>query len=356
MYDLEILVPAESKLAQRFIDFKKWGLRNIGNYKIKLVLAAAVDSDTKTLENGWPDGVDVEVVSTPYKHVAQRIYYYYDSIAKPDTAKWYYRVDEDSMNDIGRLMKNLESLFDHEREYHITGDLNWDVQAIERNILNKLGFDYWYQHQEDSPPHEYEVSITSNAAMKRILNEESAKQYFNLRKEIADGFGDHGLCFCARMVKIHPTTVKFLTVRPELAKFSEFGGHFNHIHWVSRDRNPCIMNWLDSMTKNQETSFKNVSFIWSLLNNNNKNNKKLIQLNPNNNIEEISIVDNKKKSVGLWSTTIDGNLTFFIDGDLAQNNPLVVFESTNGENGNVTIYNCRNYQLKTGILSALLAF
>lgn len=356
MYDLEILVPAEAEMIQRFIDFKKWGLRNVGNHKIKLILAASCDNDISTLEGGWPDGVDVEIVVTPFKHVAQRIYHYYDSIAKPDTAKWYYRVDEDSMNDISGLMKNLEMRFDHEREYHMTGDLNWDIQEVERRIINQLGFHHWYVHCDDTPPHEYEVSITSNAAMKRILNDENAQKYFKLRKEIPEGFGDHGLCFCARMVKIHPITVRFLTVQPELCKFSEFGGHFNHIHWVGRDKNPCIMNWLSSMSHEQEAPYKDQAFVWSCYD----NHKKWVTFNGNNLIEEIFINNNHRYRVGLWSVTSEGKLTIYLDGDMSKNYPLIVFDTTSGPNG-VTIYNQiddpnhQNNQLKTGPLSALFS-
>lgn len=350
MYDMEILVPAESNLVQRFLDFKKWGLRNIGDYKIKLFLAAAYDNNLEIFESGWPDGIDVEIIKTPYKHVAQRIYYYYDTVIKPNTAKWYCRIDEDSINDIGGLLKNLEIFFDHEREYHITGDLNWDVQDVEKRVINQLGLQHWYRNPDDTPPHEYEISVTSNAAIQRILANETAMKYFKLRKEYAEGYGDHGLCFCARMVKIHPTTVKFLTVRPELSKYSEFGGQFNHIHWTGRDKNPCVLDWLDSMTPEKEEPFKNVTFMWS---NTDNNHRKWVTLNPNNIIEEIFLYNDHKQSIGLWSVTSDGKLTFYLDGDVAQNNPLVVFENTSGSDDVIT-YSCRKHRIKTGSLSALI--
>jgi hypothetical protein len=349
MYDLEILVPAESQLVQRFVDFKRWGIRNVGNYKVKLVLAASFDNDVSVFEGGWPDGVDVEIAVTPYKHVAQRIYHYYDAIAKPNTAKWYYRVDEDSINDIGGLMNNLETHFDHEREYHITGELNWDVQPVERYVLEKLGYNHWYRHSDDTPPHEYEMSVTSNAAMSLILNDTNAQKYFKLRKELPEGYGDHGLCFCARMVKVHPTTVKFLTIRPEICKFSEFQGQFNHIHWVGRDKNPCVMDWLDSMAPEKESSYAKLSFIWWDEN----DHKKWIFLNPNNVIEEVFMHSNHKNRIGLWSATNEGKLTFYLDGNMAQNYPLVVFEATSGSNDVIT-YACRNHRIKTGTLSALI--
>ena len=92
MYDLEILVPAETAVEAikiRFNDFKKWGLLNIKERKIKLILACSPNNDLNFLKSDWPENVDVEVLETPYKHVAQRIYFYYSDYAKPNTAKWY---------------------------------------------------------------------------------------------------------------------------------------------------------------------------------------------------------------------------------------------------------------------------
>lgn len=342
MYDIEILVPAEGKLIERFENFRKWGIRNIGKHKVKLVLAASCDNEISMFEGGWPTGLDVEVCITPYKHVAQRIYHYYNSIIKPDTAKWYFRIDEDSMNDISGLMENLELLFDHEREYHITGEVNWDVQTLEKSILTQLGFDDWYKTHGNNPPHEFESSITSNAAMKRILSNEKAQKYFKIRKEIANGYGDHGLCFCARMEKIHPTIVSFITVKPEIFEFSEFKGKFNHIHWISEEDNPGIVNWLNSMSPENEKSQLNSCFAMSL-----DGNKTWIKLDKNNIIEEIS----NKKIIGLWSVNKNNELTFFF----REKKSLMVFDATN-ELDNITTYNCKNKNcvLKTGDFSTLV--
>lgn len=347
MYDLEILVPAEGNLTQRFIDFKKWGIRNIGEYKVRLILAASHDNNESMFEGGWPEGIDVEFIKTPYKHVAQRIYYYYDSIIKPDTAKWYYRIDEDSMNDISGLMKNLESSFDHEREYYIVAETNWDIQDIEKELLTKLGFDHWFTN-DAKPQHEHEVSITSNTAMKRILANNKVKEYFKMRKEIADGYGDHGLCFCARMEKIHPVIFQFLTIRPEISEFSEFGGRLNHIHWVGRDTTPSVMEWMDLISPKNEFDFVNNSYIWSNING---SDNKLIFLNSSHQIEEIQIYNNMKSNIGIWSANNEGKLIFYIKH---RHDPLMTFEAISGLNKDVITYKCGDQTLRTGSLSALI--
>ena len=350
MYDLEILVPAEGEFKERFKDFKKWGITNVGNYKVKLILVASHDNTIDMFEKDYPNGVDVEVVITPYKHVAQRIYYYYDSIIKADTAKWYFRIDEDTMNDVSGLMKNLESLFDHEREYHLTGCVLHDVENIERIILCDLGFNDWFTHKHDTPPHDFEMSITSNAAMKRILNEEKAKKYFKIRKEKSEGYGDHGLCFCARMVKIHPTLVNFLTNEARFSEFSKFKGQYNHIHWVDREKNPDIINWLEITCPEKENKYLNMFFIFS---SKDKANKKLISLSSNNRIEEILVNQNYKELIGLWSTTKDGKL--FFNGH-HENMPLMIFEeTTNGKEDSTMILQCEEFELKTGNLTDILS-
>ena len=59
---------------------------------------ASRDNPKNQLEKNWPKDFDVQVIITPFEHVAQRIYWYYATIMKPDTAKWYVRIDEDYVN------------------------------------------------------------------------------------------------------------------------------------------------------------------------------------------------------------------------------------------------------------------
>lgn len=345
MYDLEIIVPAELRFIQRFNDFRKWGLLNIGDNKVKLILAASSGNDTKDFIDGWPEGVDVEIIETPYVHVAQRIYYYYDSIIKPDTARWYMRIDEDSVTDIDGLMNNLNQLFDHNKEYHITStSINYDVQPVEREIICSLGFGYWYDHPALSPPHEWEVSISSNAAIKEILNNVKAKHYFKIRKEKPTGYGDHGLCFCARMAKIHPTPVKFLSIQPELVNLSIFGGYLNHIHWISRDKNACVLEWLEC----ESDDVSNVSDQFFLWTNKVENNRKIVKLCENNVVKELHLHNNSLHPLKvLWKKNKD-DIIFFME-KMEQNIPLSALKHNNG------IFENNKHELKNGSISELFS-
>lgn len=341
MYDLEILIPAETTLVERFINLKKWGFVNVGNNKVKIMFVMSHDNDSSILESGWSEGIDVEIIKTPYKHVAQRIYYYYDSIINTDTAKWYMRIDEDSMNDIDGLMENLNNLFDYNREYHITGKLNWDSHIVDREILISLGYEFWYKNHNCFPPHAYEISITSNAAVKRILSNEDAKNYFSQRKQIANGYGDHGLCLCARMEKIHPTMVKFLTPDAEIKNFSNFGGNYNHIHHISKEN----YNWFNSLDESKNHEFENYSFLWT---NKKNNSRKLIKLIDKKRIIEIGLNNNSNNVLGIWGVNNEGKLTLYFQ----TNQPCLIFEKT--ETNESIIYNNEFNELKTGDISSLL--
>lgn len=338
MYDFEILVPAETEnqvILTRIKDFKKWGLLNTKNLKIKLVLAASKDNDSELLLSGWQKGIDVDVLVTPHKHVSQRINHYYSSYIKPNTAKWYLRIDEDSITDISGLYANLERMFDWEREYHITGEVNHDVQAVEYSILKAIGYEWWYE-DKIGPAHEFEISITSNAAISRMLKNEDAKSYFNLRQQFADGYGDHGLSFAVRMEKIYHTICNFVTWTPDISNFSLFGGKYNHIHHVGRDM--CsIIPWLEIRNDPKDNPLKNEK----LFINRKKdiNSKRLIEFKDDHTVifqktkleEDLPDLKDgqflslgKKEKLGLWDVTNDNKLTiFFTDKKPFEN---IIFE------------------------------
>ena len=331
MYDLEIAVPAETnveKILNRFTDFKKWGFLNIGNTKIKLYLLSSLDNDPRCLATGWPEGIKVETIVTPYKEPVQRIIYYYTSICKPDTANWYISLDEDSMTDIGGLMNNLKRLFDPEKEYHIGGEFEITESDIEQQILTSLGYDWWYEHPGNYPPHEHEISVTSKATIKKILKNESAMQYLTIRQEFDRGHGDHALCYCARMCKIHPFQSNFLTRNPTLTSFSLFGGQYNHIHWTARDQNPCVLEWLDSIDETKTNLFDKKTFFFSSKEQTHLK-KEWISLTNNNEIKIVNKNNSELELPKLWGLTKNNDIILFYE-NFDKNDPLILLKNING--------------------------
>ena len=248
------------------------------------------------------------------------------------------RIDEDSLTDIAGLIKNLENEFDYTRDYYIVGEINRVIVEIERKILSFLGYNCFYDKIQghdlrDAPAHEFEVSITSQYAMKRILNNESCQKYFQIRKEFAEGVGDHTLCLAALIEKIYPISVRFLTYHPNATQFSIFSGIHNHIHHISFDRNPEFLRWLKSLKKekNEElekeiTSKENLYFLeWY-----GNSDKSWISFNSNKRIEKT--MNNSsflKEIVGVWGINKQNKLTLFMN-EIYENSPLIVMEYDSG--------------------------
>ena len=167
-----------------------------------------------------------------------------------------------------------------------------------------------------------------------MVSNPSVKTYFLTRKEFAEGYGDHGLCFCARIAKIHPTKVPFLTREPELCKLSIYGGKLNHIHWTGRgpgDKNPQICDWVELTYLNKRDDF----FV----------DKKFLLLKPG--LSFFATFGGKgaihsnlnNKLLGIWGTTKDNKLTIYFS-DRGQNAPLVIFDKDGTNN-----YICRDFKL-----------
>jgi hypothetical protein len=327
MYDLEILIPVDLEkdfIIQRFQDFRKWGFRNTENIKIKLWLMTSKNSRKKPLDeliNSWPMNFDVQCVITPNNHVSQRIMHYYVNYMKPDTARWYMRIDEDSMTNLGLLLKHLDEWFDHTRDFYIVGNTNRYTHEIERNILEPLGFQHWYFGEH--PEHEYEISIVSNSAIKKICENQNCKEYLSLREEFAEGYGDHALCHCARMCKIYPFKVDWIRTHANLMAFSS-GKYVAHIHEISRDRTHEVFDWFEFTQNNVpnkelEKEITNNSYFlkwidrerdWVLFH------------------EDYLISNQDGKVMGLWNFTKNQKLTVFLSDDFYLNNPPLVLEKT----------------------------
>jgi hypothetical protein len=317
MYDFEILVPAETShqdLYERLIDFKKFSLINTDGFKIKLIFACSPKNETDFLTLDWPSNIDVEVLNTPFKHVAQRICHYYAHHIQPNTAKWYMRIDEDSITDISKLNEHLNIRFDYEREYHIIAH-QWILDdPLEKSILKMLGLQYML----DEPLIiEHEISITSQAAINRICKSEKVKKYFKVREQMPEGFGDRPLAICLAVEKVYGKTAQFISKDANILQFSQFGGNLTHIHKLDRKSHKKFYAFLD-LQKEQEIN-KLPEDNYMILDKNTKNGG-MIYFGKYNNILDIS-----DKNLGLFCQHANQLIVFL------QKYPLQFFDKT--ENG-----------------------
>lgn len=323
MYDIEIVVPADTNkphIAERLKDFKKYGLYNVQNTSVRLVFAVAKNNNHEQLLDGWDKSIDVAICETPYEQVAQRIYHYYADFIEPDTAKWYFRIDEDSLTDISATFKNLERDFDWQKEYHIGTAFNHDISQVDRKIAKTLGFEHLYEIR--GPMHEVEMSMTTNVAMKAILNNPQSKKYFAMRKLFAEGYGDHGLAIAARMNKIYPVQIDWISPEANLCNFTIFGGFLTHVHHTSRKNQPQLFEFLDIFTSKEtiETDCLNGEYLLKQKEENDKENAIWIK------IENRNILDgNNNSKIGVLHLFENGKISLFLR-DWGRYGRLIVFK------------------------------
>ena len=243
MYDIEFILPACAK-PQRFLDrlnaFKKYGLLNIGDYKVNVVILSGKHDIPGVLDN-WP--CDVEVV-THHKnnHPAPKIYQYYADLepGHEDRAKWFFKVDDDSITHVAGLMKQLEEDYDYNFPYYLLVDACTDLWHPYFDILVRMGLkDKIFpetKHGKWTYIHEWEGCIISRTAIKMMANCEMGKAYLQECATIPGGWGDHAVAVAAILAKVHPQDVPFLTKDPAVNELSIFGGRHHHIHYIAPDK------------------------------------------------------------------------------------------------------------------------
>ena len=245
MYDIEFhlaVCPSDERYLQRFLDFKKYGLTNIKDKKVKLKLLVGSEKYPSEAVKDWPVEIDVIKHNYPTPSLLPKLYDYCSNIDF-NSARWYSRLDDDSITDVSGLLGNLENDFDHEREYYLISPFFGAIEDDVRNTDIKLACDFGYSHwfvgpDESYPLHEVEFCAVSQAAIRRILTTEITKNFLKERTRIWRGYGDIALAYAAKMCKIHLIVVPFITHEPSLCDFTGFSGHLvNHIHWMAYDSN-----------------------------------------------------------------------------------------------------------------------
>ena len=241
-YDLEIALPIsmDRRYSQRLMDFKKLGVLNVNNRKVIVKLLVGDETPPKDALTGWPENVVVEVESGPYRHVASKIGHYYATRTEENahSARWFAKVDDDSLNDIDGFVTNLDNEFDCEREYYIVTELRDDLESAETAVLKRQGYGRWLDiPKKRTVYHEWEANVISHAAMLRMVQNPASIAFLKERAAMQEGFGDHMLAVAAKIAKIYPSDAFFMTQHALPHHFSLFGGPFNHIHGIAHDRN-----------------------------------------------------------------------------------------------------------------------
>ena len=259
LYDLEILLPVHptGRWLDRMNAFRHFGLLGGEQLRVRLVLLCGTYQLDAELHraSAWPGVESVVVINGTSDHPAPKIYDYYANIlpAQELQARWYLRVDDDSLTDVRRLVNHLDQTFYWRHTMHLAGTLHTDVEPAYQMVLRDLRADRYLQgagHCEFY--HEWEASVTSHGAMKRILNNRLALEFLRRVALLSGGFGDHCLAIAARLSGIPISQVPFLTAHCQFEEFAAFrpsGNGFFHIHYMSPDNTAM---WARYMEKRQQ--------------------------------------------------------------------------------------------------------
>lgn len=251
MYDINFVLPisvSKDIYSQRLIDFKKFGIINIKDKKVLVTLLKGTET-ISDFDIGWREDVAVEIISSEYNDVIQKTYDYFANLNAPK-ARWTAKIDDDSFNDVSLLVDNLDKNYLNKDVYVCCFLNKVDYQLhVEKKALIELGYETWIT-PEVSLWHEWEASFISSDCLFKIINNENSIKLLKMRSKVPGGVTDACLAFSARIAGLTPVDAHFVTNMPLIGHFSDLGGCYNHIHFVSR-----ISGGLHSNEKNGYLAF-----------------------------------------------------------------------------------------------------
>jgi hypothetical protein len=241
-YDLEIIVSTCLKYQSRFRDFKKYGLLNIKDKKIKVNVILSNLEAIWDIENDWPVGVDVKIITESNYCYIQNLYNFFLKFdLEKLNSRWIMKVDDDSVTDVSGLINNLDQFYDHNESYYLAANCS------KFENVGGYGPEYWclpeyvdclekYKQFVFLLQHETECCVISKKGFQKILKNKEALNLLSCRSKAFGGCTDCTLAFASSIAKVYPIDCPFLTHLPELQKFSLLPGGFkNHIHLISRE-------------------------------------------------------------------------------------------------------------------------
>lgn len=257
MYDIEftLAICLKGKYKRRLEEFKKYGILNIKDRKVLVTLLS--ETDSVEAKEGWPEGIDVNLIHCPSTHEASKIYHYFSKHAENrlDKVRWFAKVDDDSSTDVDTLLTELDEMGDHKKEFYFVASRLDNIEPEEYNLVKEFGYGHWFEKQ--SPHHQFvshevEGSFLSQAAMRTILTNPTAKRFLDERATISAGYTDIALACAARICKIYITETPFLTCDPLVGNYSIFGGDLCHIHYIGPDVNHQAWEYLSSTLRDKD--------------------------------------------------------------------------------------------------------
>jgi hypothetical protein len=265
-YDLEFMIPVSMKgiFANRLRYFVQKGLKNFENYKILINFLVGREITEESTSKAWQDfdqwknnyteNVEVRKISAEVDQCAAKVYDFYNNYCDFGQSKWIVRIDDDSLTNVSLLMSFLND-YDPEEYQYFTAQTGDGDLALTLNLLKKYNK---YKRLKGEVDHEVEIAVISNAAFEKIIKENKGE--IAERSTIQAGYTDQLFCYLAKISGIFPNTLRLLAADPRIIHFID--GHCAHIHHMSYDKNPGLMEIYDRSLENENVEFCDRSFAY----------------------------------------------------------------------------------------------
>jgi len=257
-YDIAYFLPVTftGKYIERLRAFRKYGLLNRQNVALKVYLLCGQEPvPAEFAPDTWP--YPVEFVSTSFNWGGIKNYAFgqYVTPEIAASARWWYKIDDDSVNDVAGTVQRLDADYDWTQPLYICGDYGAGLAPLFVNAIVRSAHSQriLMENQRDKPilHHERESSFLSGPCMRKIVEDSECQRLFQYLCQPAndhpDCFGDQGWALAARFVRVHQVDCLFTTQWPIVSNFSLFGGRFTHIHFVHPEcaQWPLFLEMLD---------------------------------------------------------------------------------------------------------------
>lgn len=241
--DIAYVLPVTfgGKYVDRLRAFRKYGLLNRKTTAMKVYFLCGPESvPPEFAPDTWP--YPVEFVNSPFQNGGIKNYAFGQYIT-PEiaaTARWWYKIDDDSINDVAGTVERLDADYDWTQPLYICGDYGGGLEPVFFNAIARSTYStrILLENQRDKAivHHERESSFLSGPCMQLIAADKECRRFFDfICQPVNDHvgcFGDQGWAVAARFVRVHQVDCMFTTQWPLVTNFSLFGGRFTHIHFV----------------------------------------------------------------------------------------------------------------------------
>jgi len=241
VYDIAVFMACHlaDKWLARLYDFKRHGLLNRRDVRIKLYL---LHGKTEVPDDLKPENWPYEVVFVPsgHTHDGPKVYNFAANLsaAEVDSARWWLKIDDDSVTDVHTLLTKLETEYDATHPLYIFGAYGGSCEQLFLDAVSqtKYGPRILLPNIADKQAfhHEQESCVISAPCLKMIVNDNECKKLlsFLAQHDVKHCWADQGLALAARCVRVHGDDCLFMTWFPLVSNCSLFGGRFAHIHNV----------------------------------------------------------------------------------------------------------------------------